>query len=548
LGAGSLSHPIEKFRIFFKSFAKPHDVSVWFLRSQRSGHTIVLCLALAKLFLHLLTANRYGIFRDELYYLACSEHLDWGYVDQPPLIALVTWLARNVLGESLLALRLLPAIAGAALVWLIGKLTRDLGGGPFAQGLAALAVLVAPVYLLMSHWLTMNAFEPLIWLGCVWCVVKAINHGQPRYWFWFGVLAGIGMQTKYTVAFLIIGVIVGLLATPQRRELRSGWIWLGALVALLIFLPNLLWLIKHDFPFLELISNIRASGRDVARGPVGFIIDQAMLLNPILFPLWIAGLAWLLFSKDGRRYRLLAWAYLTMLVTFMVLKGKNYYLAPAYPMLLAAGAIAFCRLTRAASDIKSLFAREARWLWLRIVYVGLIVIAGLAFAPLALPILSVETFIGYQQALGVEPPKAEHQDTGPLPQHFADEFGWEDMTREVARVFDSLTPEERSRTAIFANSYGQAGAIDFFGPRYGLPKAISNHQNYWYWGPRNYEGDIVIVLGSDGSGDREHFRTVEAVGRVAHPYSRRDEHYDIFLCRGLASKLADVWPTMKNWR
>ncbi|HEX6732675.1 MAG TPA: glycosyltransferase family 39 protein [Pyrinomonadaceae bacterium] len=517
-------------------------------RSRSSGPAIVLGLAVAKLAFHLLTANRYGIFRDELYYLACSEHLDWGYVDQPPLIGLVTWLVRNVLGESLMALRLLPAIAGAALVWLTGKLTRDMGGGPFAQSLAALAVLVAPVFLLMSHWLTMNAFEPLIWLGCVWCVVRVINHGQSRYWFWFGVLAGIGMQTKYTVAFLILGVIVGLLVTPQRRELRSGWIWLGALVAFLIFLPNLVWLIRHDFPFLELMSNIRASGRDVARNPLAFIVDQAMLMNPILFPLWVAGIAWLLFSRDGSRYRLLAWAYLTMLVMFIALKGKNYYLAPAYPMLLASGAIAFSKITRVTSDADSPSVRFTGRFWLRTACIVLVLIAGFVFAPLTAPILPVETFIRYQKALGIEPPKAEHQDTGPLPQYFADEFGWEDMTREVARVFNSLTPEERSRTAIFANSYGQAGAIDFFGPRYGLPKSISNHQNYWYWGPRNYEGDIVIVLGSDGRGDREHFRSVEAVGRTFHPYSRRDEHFDIFLCRGLTSKLSDVWPTMKNWR
>jgi Dolichyl-phosphate-mannose-protein mannosyltransferase len=524
------------------------SVFVRFLRSQRSGQTIVLCLALTKLLFHLLTASRYGIFRDELYYLACSEHLDWGYVDQPPLIAFVTWLVRNALGESLLALRLLPAIAGAALVWLTGKLTREMGGGAFAQALAALAVLIAPIYLLMNHWLTMNAFEPLIWLACVWCVVKVINHRQSRYWLWFGVLAGIAMQTKYTVAFLIIGVTVGLLATHQRRELRSRWIWLGALVAFLIFLPNLIWLIKHDFPFLELLRNIRASGRDVARSPIAFIVDQAMLMNPILFPLWVAGIAWLMFSRDGSRYRLLAWAYLTMLVMFIVLKGKNYYLAPAYPMLLAAGSIAFSKITRPASNTDSSPVPWSGRSWLRTAYVLLVIIGGLILAPITAPILPVETFLRYQNRLGIEPPRAEHQDTGPLPQYFADEFGWEEMTREVARVFYSLPSEERARTAIFANSYGQAGAIDFFGPRYGLPKSISNHQNYWYWGPRNYEGDIVIVLGSDGRGDREHFRSVEAVGRTLHPYSRRDEHFDIFLCRGLTSRLPDVWPTMKNWR
>lgn len=527
-----------------------------------SGPAIVLYLAALKLFIQLFTASRYGIFRDELYYLACAEHLDWGYVDQPPLIAFVAWFARHVFGESLIGLRLLPAVAGAALVWLTGAITRELGGGRFAQAVAALAVIIVPVYLLMNHWLTMNAFEPLIWMAAVWCVVRAIKPGsprgqpasggsreQPRYWLWFGVLAGLGMETKYTVAFFVLGVVAGLLLTPERRFLKSRWIWIGALVSLLIFLPNLIWLVRHDFPFLELMHNIRASGRDVVRNPLAFIADQALIVNPILFPLWTGGLLWLFFGRhssdhNARRYRILGWTYLVMLVVLIALKSKNYYLAPIYPMLFAAGAVAFESLTRARVDDHS----PRRFLfWLRPVYVALIVVAGAVLLPTVLPVLPVETYIRYQKVLGFEPPKTENQNTGPLPQYFADEFGWEDMTREVARVYQSLSPEERARTAIFANSYGQAGALDFFGPKYGLPKSICNHQSYWLWGPRDYTGEIVIVLGSDGEGDREHFQTVEAVGRVSHPYSRRDEHYDIFLCRGLNQNLKDLWPSIKKW-
>jgi hypothetical protein len=185
--------------------------------------------------------------------------------------------------------------------------------------------------------------------------------------------------------------------------------------------------------------------------------------------------------------------------------------------------------------------------WYRWVYVGPIILVGAALAPLSAPLLSPTTYIRYQNALGFEPPKTENQNTGPLPQHFADEFGWEDMTREVAKVYNSLPPEERAQTAIFANSYGQAGAIDFFGPKYGLPKAISNHQNYWYWGPRNYAGATVIVLGSDGDGDREHFKTVDVAGHTYHPYSRRDEHFPILLCRGLNQDLHTLWPSIKRW-
>src|SRR5215469_7382950 len=181
-----------------------------------SGPAIVLSLAVAKLVFHLLTATRYGIFRDELYYAACSQHLAAGYVDQPPLIAFLIWIVRHTLGDSLIALRLLPALAGAALVWLTGVLAREMGGARFAQALAALAILPVPIYLIMQHWITMNAFEPLVWMGCIWCVVRAINAGQALYWFWFGVIAGIGFETKYSITFLLLGVLVGVLATPER--------------------------------------------------------------------------------------------------------------------------------------------------------------------------------------------------------------------------------------------------------------------------------------------------------------------------------------------
>jgi len=582
-----------------------------------SASAIVSYLAGAKLLFHLLIANRYGIFRDELYYLACSQHLAWGYVDQPPLIAFIAWLTRHAFGTSLIGLRLLPAIAGAALVWLTGKLTREMGGGRFAQALAALAALAVPIFLVFHHWLTMNAFEPLVWLGAAWFVLRAINTREAKYWLWFGVLIGLGLETKYTVIFFAFGIVVGLLLTSQRRFLKSKWIWLGAFAALLIFLPNLLWLVKHDFPFLQLMHNIRQSGRDVARGPIAFVADQAMIMNPILAPLWVAGLLWLFLGDTaaslqgqtaaavlptapapadfappaaGSRYRIFGWTYAVMLVTFIVLKGKNYYLAPVYPILFAAGAVAFERLTSyvqaptsnvqgqlntgtagvppADRGVTSTISEETNSTQLKVrkgglpplfsmrlpfpfalraIYVALIILSSAALAPLSSPILSPEAYLRYQKALGLEPPKAENQPTGPLPQFFADEFGWEDMTREVAKVYNALPPDERARTAIFANSYGQAGAIDFFGPKYGLPKAISNHQNYWYWGPRDYDGSTVIVLGSDGKGDREHFKTVDVAGHTYHPYSRLDERFPILLCRGLNQDLHTLWPSIKKW-
>jgi len=498
-----------------------------------SGPALVAYVAAATLLLHLATAGRYGIFRDELYYLACSEHLAAGYVDQPPLIALLAWFARHAFGTSLLGLRLLPAVAGAALIWLTGKLVREMGGGRMAQLIAAAGVFFAPVYLILHHWLTMNAFEPLFWMGGAYCVLRAINTGEERYWLWFGVIVGLGLENKYSMAFFVLGVLVGVMATPERRLLKSKWIWLGALAALAIFLPNFIWLVRHNFPFLELMHNIRQTHRDVVRGPVAFLGDQAMIMGPPLFPIWAAGIAWLFV---GRRYRVLGWTYLVMLGLFIALRGKNYYLAPAYPMLFAAGAIAFERATL------------TRWRWVPSAYLCLLVVAGVVFLPISVPVLAPETFIRYQKATGLEPPRAENQNNGPLPQYFADEFGWEDMVQKVALVYHSLPADQRAKTMIFASGgYGEAGAIDFFGPKYGLPKAISPHQNYWYWGPRNYDGTSAIILGSDGSGDREHFESVEVVDQVSHPYSRRDEWFPLLLCRGLKFNLQQAWPNMKHW-
>jgi len=504
-----------------------------------AGPAIVLYIAAGKLVLHLLTVHRYGIFRDEMYYWAGSFRMAWGYVDHPPLTVWIAWLARNAFGNSPLSVRLLPALAGATLVWLTGKLTREMGGGRFAQSLAALAVVVVPVYLVSHHWLTDNAWEPLIWMGCVWLIVRAINTGDARHWIWFGVLAGIGFENKYSIAFLLFGLLVGVVLTPHRHFLKSRYLWLGALACAVIALPNFLWQSMNHYPFLELIRNVRLGNRDVVRGPVAFIADQAAILNPALFPLWAGGVVWLLAGpgRDSRRYRLLGWAFLVVLFTFIALKAKNYYVAPIYPMLFAAGAIGLERIT-VGHRIGG---------WSRIIYVTVLIAVGALLLPFSVPVLSPESYLRYQEALGIHPPKIERQRNGSLPQWYADEFGWPEMVEKVARVYNSLPPEERARTAIFSNGWGEAAAVDFYGPRFGLPLAISKHNSYWIWGPRDYDGSTVIILRSGGRDEPGLFESVESVGRVEHPYARRDEYFDILLCRGLKRNLKDLWPRMKEF-
>ena len=501
-----------------------------------STAALIAFLAIVKLAVHLYASRRYGYFVDELYYLACSRHLSWGYVDQPPLIALITWTIRMLLGQSLPALRFLPAVAGAIEVVLSALIARELGGKRFAQVLAAIGVLVAPAFLVMDSLLTMNAFEPLIWMVCAYLLIRLIKTGNVKLWLWFGLVSGIGLENKYSMLIFGAGCVLGLLLTPQRRLLANRWLWIGGAIAFLIFLPNLLWNIHYHFPFLELQANIRRSGRNVSLGPLAFFGEEIISLHPLALPIWLGGLWFCFFSKLGSQYRALGWAWLFTAIVIMTFNPRVYYLYPAFPLLFAAGGVMW-----------EAWLPAPKLAWLKASYISLLVVTGAILSPLAVPILSPENLIAYTKALHLQTPRIETHKLGPLPQLYADQFGWEEMTATVARVYNSLPPEIRAKTAIFGQNYGQAGAIDLFGPKYGLPPAISGHQSYFLWGPRNYTGESVIVMEGQQQDLERVFASVQKVASVYHPYSMPYEHFDIFYCRGLKEPLKELWPQVKNW-
>ena len=299
---------------------------------------LVFLLAAVKLAVHLATANRYGYFRDELYFLDLGRHLDWGYVDCAPLIALYAKVAL-LLGGSLPVLRGIAAVAGAASVALTMVLARELGGGRFAQLFAGLCVLAAPIFLAENSLMTMNAFEILFWMGCVWALIRVVRTGDSRWWIAFGVIAGLGLENKHSTLLFGAAVAVALLLSRERRELAKPWIWIGGAIALLLFLPNLLWQVRHHFPTLEDLENVKRSGKNVVLSPVQFVKEQVLFLHPLLLPVWLAGLVSLLVGRLSRM-RVLGWTYLALLALMIAGKAKNYYLAPIYPMLFAAGAVA----------------------------------------------------------------------------------------------------------------------------------------------------------------------------------------------------------------
>jgi len=501
------------------------------------GMTAVCCVALARVLLYLIAAPNYGYFRDEMYYLACGEHPAWGYMDQPPLIAWIAWLLQHTIGVSLYALRLLPMLADVATIVLTALLARKLGGGRWAMFLASLALLVAPIYLTFSHLFTMNAFDPLLWLLIAWLLVDLIQTGRERNWLWIGVLTGVTLLNKYGVLFFLVGLLAGVAFSPARRTLARPFFWIGVLIAILIALPNFLWQLHWNFPFVQLVRSVRQNGRDVMLPPLPYLAQQSEMMGFVSSLLVILAL-WFLFSPQGRRYAILACGFLSVLGCMLLLKGKFYYVAPVYPVVFAPGAVLFERLT-AARGLK----------WFRPVYALAMLLVGALIAPTAIPLLSIPGYIAYTRKLGIQQQKFEHQPESQLPQIYADMVGWEDRVKIVAAYFHSLPPDEQKITAIGAPNYGEAGAVDLFGPKYGLPKSISTANNYWIWGPRNYTGESLILMNEDSPQKyAKNCKSLRLVAQPSDPYARPDENHPIYYCTGLHPGLQTLWPNLKPWR
>ena len=490
------------------------------------------------------TSMRYGYFRDALYYLACADHLALGYVDQPPLFPFIAWIGWHTLGTSLPALIFWPALAGAARIILVAAFARELGAKRFGVALAAALAATPAVWWVMDHQFAMNAFEALFWTGCAYVILRMIHTQNPKLWLAFGAIAGLGLENKYSVAVFAFALLFGLLLTQHRKLLFMPWLFAGGAVALLIFLPNLIWNIQHHWPFLELMHNIRVTGKDIAYPPGPYTIQQIGMMNPFSFPFWFRGLLFYLFSRAAKDYRVFGWAFLITFAFFMFSHGKDYYSAPAYPILLAAGAVFADHFLSTSAE------RPSKWrAALRPVCFAWLAVGVSLVLPLVLPVLPLQSFLVYKSHTPVEGKPTERSLVGtPLPQYYADELPWQEQVAAVVRVYRSLSPEEQAKTAILCGNYGQAAAIDFFGSRYGLPKAISGHQNYFLWGPRNYTGEIVILEGSSETDARKQFASVEVAATLNIPYVYSYETQPILLCRGLKGNLQTLWPRVKNWR
>jgi hypothetical protein len=491
----------------------------------RANTMILMGIAASVALLHLLTNNRYGFHRDELQFLSDARHLDWGFVPYPPFTAFVERIGLSIFGVSIVGLRLFSVIAQAAAIVFTGLMASELGGGRLAQAAAALAVALSPLPMFEGTEFQYSTFDYLWWVLIAYFVIRLLKTENPRWWLAIGVVMGIGFQTKYTMAFYVSGIMGGVLLTRARRYLLSGWFWGGMALALLIFLPNLIWQVRHDFISLHFLQHIHK--RDVGEGRAnGFFRDQFMICtNLVAAPLWVAGL--LLYLRD-RRYRLLAWMYLIPLALFVAGQGRGYYLAAAYPMLMAMGAAAGERWVTSLSKVP----RRA----VEAVFFTLLVACGLYICAVIVPLASSGPLMKF--ALG---------ENGDL----REEIGWDELVKTVASIRDSLPPEQQASLGVAVRNYGEQGAIEILGQAYHLPMPISGVNSSWLRGYPTPLPSTIIVMGQSRHEADRLFTSCRLAGHNGNSLGVKNEesedHPDIFVCGPPRLPWPEFWKEYQSY-
>jgi MFS family permease len=485
----------------------------------------------------------WGYFRDEMYYILCGRHLDWGYVDHGPIVALQARAAIALFGTSLAGIRMFSALAGAAAVFLTGIIGWALRGNRSAQALAMLGLLLAPEFLGLDSFLSMNSFEAAFWMLAVFAVLMLLRGASSQrrltgWWIVFGLAGGIGIENKPSMVVFLVALLIGLLFTPERRIIFSRGAALGVALIILLALPNLLWQIHNHFPTLEFIHNGKVDHKNIVMSPLQFLGAQVMMLNPLSMFLWVPGVIWLLVSRRSRDLRFLGWTYVVFLaLMFATRDAKDYYLAAIYPAIFAAGGVCWQALLKRRSTG-----------WLVPTYAIALLIGGIIALPMSLPVLRPQQWLDYTARMHLRntSENMENEATSAFPQFYADRFGWQEMVDQVTRIYSALPAGDKARAGILCSNYGEASAINFLGR--GLPFAISGHNNYWIWGPHGETGQVMIVInGASLDEMRKYYDSVEIAGVMNHPYAMPYEHRNIYLCRGRKGSIVKDWPEFKKY-
>jgi 4-amino-4-deoxy-L-arabinose transferase-like glycosyltransferase len=499
----------------------------------RSDTAVLILLAVVFVALHLATSTPYGFHRDELATLDDARHLEWGFVAYPPLTPAAGRLALSLFGVSTLGVRLFPILALAAVLVLSGLMARELGGSGRSQVLAALAVAIVPIVTIQSAVLQYVSFDYLWGVLLTYFLLRLLNTEDLRWWLPIGAVIGLGMMTKYTMAFFVTGLVgallvIGVFEKKIRDYLFSQWLWAGAAISLLIFLPNLIWQIQHHFISLDFLRHIHA--RDVGQGRTrGFLPEQLYVcVSALLCPLAFMGL-WFYFSQRGRKYRLLGWMFVLTLLLFVVAQARSYYLGPLYPMLLAAGSVVWESWAAARKRPWAIAIQGVTWL--------LIAISAVLSFALFTPVAPINSTLW--------------NTAGKMQDNFKEEIGWTDLVATVAQIYNSIPANERTGSGIIAGNYGEAGAINLLGPRYHLPSVISGTNSAWYRSYPENQPETLIAIGLDDDFRKEHFEQCDLVGHNSNPYGVSNEesrdHPDIYLCRHLLQPWPDFWTHFRRF-
>lgn len=482
------------------------------------------------------TIKPYGYFIDEVYFIACSKHLAFGYIDQPPLSIALLAILRWLFGTSIFVVRLLPAISIALTVFITGLIARRLGGSLVSMLIAGLGAMVMPVFLLFGSFYSMNAYEPLIWTLVVFFVVKMLQENNPRYWLHIGVLMGLGLEMKHTIVLYGIALIVGFLLSDKRKMLFNKWVLWGGLACFILILPNLIWQYVNHFPSLELYSN-SFSNKNISKSYLQVVLEQIIFTNPFTFLLWFTGLIALAFHK-GKPYRLFLFAYLFLLLVILLgHSSRPDRIASIYTFFLAFGAVVI------EKSLKSLWRGFAQ-----ISIIVLLLTGGILLAPVFCPLMPPQTLKPYLSKLGLHFDIEEGKKGEPIPQWLADRIGWHELAAEVSQVYNALPENEKQNTVIISTNYGEAGALDLYGTEFGLPPVYATHNSFHSWGPPPDSVRTYIGVMIDIDDVRPRFDSAQEAS-VFHceDCTRPQRNIPIYILRGPRFSMQKEWPKFKNY-